>query len=470
MFAEILKTPSRYDCLKRPSVLALENLDFTLFHLIALLLFVGAIIHTLSVHQIHRYARSLEATKAPKRLGRPGRSVAVQVLYFLSQVEIVFAVWVIPLFLVIANFYGWGTALEYVNTRDYTEALFVVIILCIASTKPIIQFAERLILWLAKGLGGTLSAWWFTLLTVGPLLGSFITEAGAMAISALLLSRQFYAHRPSKKLAYATIALLFVNVSVGGVLTHFASPAILILSHAWHWSNSYLMITFGWKAALGILLANCSYWYVFRKEFSRLNEWKKGMRRPDVSIEEEKPVPYWVTGVHLVFMALIVMSSLYPAIFIAAFLFFIGFYQSTRQHQCQLKLTHPLLVGLFIAGLVIHGGLQGWWVLKALADRSPAQVLGLTMSLTAFSDNAAISYLATLIPNWGKLFQYALLTGVIAGGGLTVIANAPNPAGYVILSKHFDGGISPWHLFKAALLPTFIMYAVFILLSPLLRF
>jgi hypothetical protein len=470
MLAYMLKAPSKFDCLKQPSVLALEDFSYSIFHLIALLLFVAAIVHTLSVRKIHQWARNLEIRQAPKRTGkRTERSIAVQLLYFLSEVEIIFAAWVIPLFFVMAGFYGFSTALAYINTRDFTEPLFVVIILSLAMSRPVVEASAKLIHFLARGLGGALSAWWFTLLTIGPLLGSLITEAGAMGISAILLSKKFYEHRPSSKLAYVTIALLFVNISVGGLLTNFASPAVLILSHTWNWSNHDILMMFGWKAALGIVLSNSFYWFYFRKEFAQLNERQQKLHEINASpAAPEKPIPHWITVAHFFFMAVIVMTSHYPAIFIAAYLFFIGFHQSTRQHQCSIKLTRPLLVGLFLAGLAVHGGLQGWWVVEALQGRTPLQVLGLSISLTAFNDNAAIAYLATLIPNWGTLLQYALFTGVVAGGGLTVIANAPNPAGYVILSKHFEGGLSPLRLFLSALFPTFILYMIFLFFSPLM--
>jgi hypothetical protein len=468
MLADFFKTAGKFDCLKSKDVLSLEELQYTPFHLIALCLLVAAIIHTLCVDKIHSFARSLEAKQAPKRISHHfHRGIGVQMLYFLAEVEIVFAIWAIPLFLFMAGFKGWHVAIEYINTRDYTEALFVVIVLSLASTKPIIQCAQRIIHVLARGLGGSLSAWWFTLLTVGPLLGSFITEAGAMAISAVLLSKEFYHFRPSSKLAYATLALLFTNISVGGVLTNFASPAVLVLSHAWHWSNWEVFTAFGWKAIFGILIANSIYWFYFRKEFAHLN--KRRLLASEVfnAPAKDEPVPWWIVGIHLFFLAIIVLSSHYPAIFIASYLFFIGMYQATRQHQCALKLARPLLVGLFLAGLVIHGGLQGWWVVQMLKDLDPIQVLGMAMGLTAFNDNTAISYLATLIPDWSHAYQYALFTGVIAGGGLTVIANAPNPAGFVILAGHFGGSVSSFKLAIAALIPAAVFYLIFSLFGPL---
>lgn len=469
---EYNKVPAKFDCLKHSTVLALENLEYSPFHLVALFLLIGAILHTLCVHKIHALAKHIEEKQGPKRFKKHNpRSIGVQILYFLAEVEIVFAIWAVPLFFVIAGMFGWETALDYINTRDYTEALFVVIILSLASSKPIIYVSQKLIQFLARGFGGTLSAWWFVLLTVGPLLGSVITEAGAMAISAMLLSKKFYEFRPSSKLAYATLALLFTNISVGGVLTNFASPAVLVLSHAWGWTNWDMFTWFGWKAIIGILIANTIYWFWFRKEFALLNERKKQSDELfSASPDTERPIPGTIICMHLFFIAAVVLSSHYPAIFIAAYLFFIGFHQSTRQHQCSLKLARPLLIGLFLAGLVIHGGLQGWWVVKALAGLNPLQVLGMAMGLTAFNDNTAIAYLSILVPNWGEAAEYALMTGVIAGGGLTVIANAPNPAGFVILAEHFDGAASSWKLFLSALIPACVLYVVFSLLGPLLNF
>jgi len=458
ILAEIVKHPAKFDCLKHPSVIQLESLTFTPLHLVALILFACAIFHTLSVYKIQEWADKWEAARGK-------RTVPIQLLLFLSHVEVVFAFWVIPLFVIMCYFYSWGTALEYINTRDYTEALFVVVVLSLTATRPIVHAAEAAIKWCAKGLGGSLSAWWFVLLTIGPLMGSIITEAGSMAICALLLSRRFYSLRPGPMLSYATLALLFVNVSVGGVLTDFASPAVLVLAHCWHWTTLDMFCDFGWKAILGICIANVLYWLYFRREIEEMNSRRIALAQKEEP--EEAPIPLWITMVHILFIAWVVLVSNYPAVFIASFLFFIGFHQATHDHQYPIRLAHPMLVGLFLAGLVIHGGLQGWWVVGILHGLDPLSVMGVAMGLTAFNDNTAISYLAALIPNWGEIFEYAIFTGVIAGGGLTVIANAPNPAGYAILKHHFVGGIRPIKLFLAALIPTLILYAVFYLLGPL---
>jgi hypothetical protein len=81
--------------------------------------------------------------------------------------------------------------------------------------------------------------------------------------------------------------------------------------------------------------------------------------------------------------------------------------------------------------------------------------------LTAFDDNALITYLATLVPNLSESLKIAVVEGAVAGGGLTVIANAPNPAGQALLSRYFGGAILPIGLFLGALLPTLVAVVMF---------
>lgn len=457
ILAHIALLASKIDCFKHPSVLQLEKLQATPFHYCSLIIFILAIIHTLFTFKIQNFAEKLEAQKGKRTIG-------IHLLLFLSQIEIVFAFWTIPLFIAIMVSYNTVTALEYINTRNYTEALFVVVIVALTASRPIVHIAENVMHRLAEFFGGSLSAWWLTVLTIGPLLGSFITEPGAMTLCALLLSRQFYQYEPSEKLKYATLALLFVNVSVGGVLTNFASPAVLILSHCWGWTTSDLFFTFGWKAALGIILSNFLYWIYFRKEMFFL---EKKIARDKTPKEKKDKIPRWIIIIHIIFIIITVSISHYPAVFVASFLFYLGFHQLTHDHQYPIRVRHPMLIGLFLAGLIIHGGLQGWWVTSMLYGQSPLKVMGITIALAGFNDNTAISYLVSLIPSWGEVFEYAVFTGIIAGGGLTVMANAPNPAGYAIVKPHFPFGINPFRLFIAAIIPTLILYGLFFFLGPM---
>jgi Na+/H+ antiporter NhaD/arsenite permease-like protein len=123
-----------------------------------------------------------------------------------------------------------------------------------------------------------------------------------------------------------------------------------------------------------------------------------------------------------------------------------------------------MMVGFFLAGLVIHGGVQGWWIAPIIQNLSDqALMLGATI-LTGFNDNAAITYLASQVDGISFTAKHAVVAGAVTGGGLTVIANAPNPAGQSILSRFFKDGVSPLYLFLAALVPTIVVYLCFVFL------
>ena len=113
---------------------------------------------------------------------------------------------------------------------------------------------------------------------------------------------------------------------------------------------------------------------------------------------------------------------------------------------------------------MVHGGLQGWWIEPVLKSLGELPLFVGATFLTAFNDNAAITYLATLVPGFTDALKYAVVTGAVTGGGLTVIANAPNPAGQNILQRFFPDGVAPLGLALAAAVPTAIMGACFILL------
>jgi hypothetical protein len=180
--------------------------------------------------------------------------------HFLGEVEAVFGVWIIPLLFLMNAFVGRSTMINYVSHHvNFVEPVFVIVVMAIAATRPILQLAEQALRWLARLGGETPVAWWLTILTAGPLLGSFITEPAAMTICALLLSRKFYALKPSPTLAYATLGLLFVNISIGGTLTHFAAPPVLMVVQAWGWDTMFMLKNFGWKAAIAISLSGAAH-------------------------------------------------------------------------------------------------------------------------------------------------------------------------------------------------------------------
>ena len=218
---------------------------------------------------------------------------------------------------------------------------------------------------------------------------------------------------------------------------------------------------FGFRALAGIFAGSGIYFLIFAKEFAKLAEARRNLP-PDESAQAE-PVPLWITAVHLAFLGWTVLVAHEPALFIGGFLFFIGFTLATTAYQDELEMRSPMLVGFFLAGLVVHGGLQGWWIEPVLSRLGEYPLLIGATVLTAFNDNAAITYLATLVPDFSDSLKVAVVSGAIAGGGLTVIANAPNPAGQSLLQKYFPGGIAPGGLLLAALAPTLVMLLFFAL-------
>ena len=436
------------------------------FNVVATAIFFLAILHTFSAARFTRIAHRVQARHAElaRAAGRADvPSVAAEALHFLGEVEVVFGLWAIVLLTAMTSYAGWETAAHYFNSVvDYTEPLFVVVIMGLAATRPIVSFAENALRRIAQLGRSTPAAWWFSILTIGPMLGSFITEPGAMTISALLLARQFYNLRPGTRLKYATLGLLFVNVSIGGTLTHFAAPPILMVSRPWSWNLAFVFGHFGWRAAAAIVASTTAYFLVFRRELAALPPQRAADAfQPDEGVTTESKVPAWITTVHIGFMVWTVLTGHYPALFLGGFLVFLGFTKATAAYQSRVELRAPLLVGFFLAGLVIHGGLQAWWIAPVLGRLSEFPLFLTSTILTSFNDNALITYLATLVPDFRDSLKIAVVAGAVTGGGLTVIANAPNPAGQALLNEFFDGAILPLGLFLGALPPTIIAAIAF---------
>jgi len=443
-------------------------------NLVATIIFGLAIIHTFLapkiMHVAHRW-RDEHLERMRQRGPEPRREDAVEdvsfkakVAHFFGEVEAVFGIWVIPLLFAFLILKDWKTAEDYVtNAVHFTEPMFVVVIMAIAATRPILLAAERAMRFVARLGGGGPAASWFSILTIGPLLGSFITEPAAMTISALLLARSFYELRPPARFAYATLGLLFVNVSIGGTLTHFAAPPVLMVAGRWNWDMAHMFANFGWKAAAAVVASNALYFFWFRNEFAGLRSDEPPQTEEGRREERQDPVPLWITIVHFLFLAWTVFTAHTPPLVIFGFLFFLAFVSATEHHQNPVLLRPALLVGFFLAGLVVHGGLQAWWIAPVLGSLDQNALFFGAAVLTAFNDNAAITYLASLVPNLSDAMKYAVMAGAVTGGGLTVIANAPNPAGQAILAKYFPDGVSPAWLFLGAFIPTVIATLFFML-------
>lgn len=446
---------------------------------IATLIFFGAILHTFAAgpflklaHKLeHEHAESIKGDDKNYVDGKSPVSFKATLFHFLGEIEAIFGIWLIPLLIAITSLYGWDYVTHYIDTRNYVEPIFVVVIMAIAASRPVVAFASSVLGRVAAFGNHSPAAWWLAILVIAPLLGSFITEPAAMTIAALLLGQQFYRYEPASIFKYATLGLLFVNISVGGTLTHFAAPPVLMVATKWEWNMPFMFTNFGYRAILGILIATAVYYLVFRKSFSELAQKAKAAAAGEQEAAEE-PAPVWVVAVHLFFLAWTVFTLHHPALFIGGFLIFIAFTIATDHHQYAVALKGPLLVGFFLAGLVTHGGLQGWWIAPVLSSLGEFPLfIGATV-LTAFNDNAAITYLASQVPAFDQhlaadqaraiALQYAVVAGAVCGGGLTVIANAPNPAGQSILSRYFARGVSPLKLLIAALFPTLVMCAIFL--------
>jgi hypothetical protein len=407
-------------------------------------IFAVAVIHTFSTRSIERLAHI-----QPRHAG---------VWHLLAEVEVVFGFWAAILVAFMAFRIGPGGALAYLESRNFTEPAFVFVIMVIAASRPVTDAAAVLLRFVSRLVPApTPVAFYFTLLSVGPLLGSFITEPAAMTLTALLLKERFFAEKVPRQFQYATIGVLFVNVSIGGTLTPYAAPPVLMVAERWNFDLQFMLQTFGWKAALAVVINAAGVSILFRDVL-------RGLPNAPVSFAKLE-VPAWIAGVHLAFLAAVVAFNHHPVVFLALFMFFLGFAEAYKRFQSPLILREGLLVAFFLAGLVVIGGQQKWWLQPLLSDLGPATLFAGATLLTAITDNAALTYLGSLVDGVSSDFKYALVAGAVTGGGLTVIANAPNPAGFAILKGTFeDGTISAAGLAAAALIPTLVAAAAFQLL------
>ena len=456
-------------------VLSERNKQSGGFNLAVTLVFFGAIIHTFLAGRFERYSHKLALRYKEKlketnfRVMHPEErlpvSFASAIFHFLGEVEAVFGIWLIPFMFVCWKYYSFEDFSAYLNYDcSFTEPMFVMIIMIIASSRPIFKLAEYVVNCGARLGKATPGAWWISVMCLAPLLGSLITEPAAMTIGALILSKKFYDLKPKKTLMYATLGLLFVNISIGGTLTHFAAPPVVMVAEKWDWGLAHMIQHFGWKAVSAIVISNLAYFLLFRREFARLASQQREFDEFDDAVpqsweDRNDKIPLWVTLAHVCFLVWTVLFAHEPVMFIGSFLFFIGFTLATPQYQNQMSLRVPIMVGFFLAGLVILGGVQAWWLEPVLTRLGDYAMVGATL-LTAFNDNAAVTFLASTVPNLPEAVKYSVVAGAVTGGGLTVIANAPNPAGQAILGKYFKG-INPLWLFAWAAFPTAIVFIFF---------
>ncbi len=408
---------------------------------VAATLFALALIHTFST----KFFESL-ASRNPQHAG---------LLHLLGEVEIVFGFWAFVLVVCMAMLQGSKAAIDYAESRHYTEPLFVFVVMVVAASRPVLEAVRAAVGALARlvPLPRPLVLAWMGFALV-PLLGSLITEPAAMTLAALMLAPVVFRRDVPERVKYAALGVLFVNVSIGGTLTSYAAPPVLMVAAKWNWDTAFMAATFGWKATLAVLVNATAMTIALRRHLGQ-------KPAPDST---RPPVPVTVSLIHLGFLAAIVAFAHHPVIFLWMFLFFLGFAHAYERHQSRLILKEALLVAFFLAGLVVLGGMQQWWLAPIVSGLSDYALFFGALGLTAFTDNAALTYLGTLIPDMTDSAKYMLVAGAVGGGGLTIIANAPNPAGVALLREGFeDESVGAGALFLGALPPTVVAAAAFLM-------
>ncbi|MDP9141205.1 MAG: putative Na+/H+ antiporter, partial [Pseudomonadota bacterium] len=309
----------------------------TLIQTLAAAIFAIALLHTFSTKFFERLAH-----RFPRHEG---------IFHLLGEVEVVFGFWAMVLVLLMFALEGKDSAVVYIDGRNFTEPMFVFAIMIVAGSRPILDLASLMVRGVSRALPlPTSASTYFTIMAFVPLLGSFITEPAAMTLGALILRDQFLAKPElSTRFKYATLGVLFVNVSIGGVLTPFAAPPVLMVAGKWGWDTAFMLSTFGWKAAIAVTINATVVTFLFRKEL-----------RGIVVAASAKAAPLPIMGVNVLILFGIVVFSHHPALFLGLLLFFMGFATAYRRHQGRLIIREGLLVAFFLAGLVVLGGMQQW--------------------------------------------------------------------------------------------------------------
>lgn len=410
--------------------------------IIGTVIFALAVLHTFVASSILKFAH-----RFPKGSGREA------LFHLLGEIEVVFGFWAAVMMITWSAIESPKAAISYQESLNFTEPLFVFCIMVVAATRPILQAARGFI---ARA-GALLAAVFrlpqtaadiFVILTLGPLAGSLITEPAAMTVTALLLAAMI--RKPEKKFIYFLLGTLFVNVSIGGALTHFAAPPILMVANTWGWDLSFVFNSFGWKSLIAVVI-NAMLFVALN--FNKIQANCKSLNEHEAMVDSHS---WWVAITHFGFLAALVLTAHYASTMMGIFLFFLGFTTVTQKFQSGLRFRESLLVAFFLGGIVMFGSFQRWWLEPILASLEPQVLFLAATGLTAITDNAALTYLGSQVPTLSDSAKYFLVGGAITGGGLTLIANAPNAAGYSVLQKYLPDGLNPVSLFLGALLPTIV--------------
>jgi hypothetical protein len=407
-------------------------------------IFAIAVVHTFSTRYFERLAHL-----QPAHAG---------LWHLLGEVEVVFGFWAMVLLVIMALNLSTKDTLAYLESRSFTEPAFVFAIMVIAACRPVLDCAGAVLQAAARLMPlPSATGYYLTLLAVGPLLGSLITEPAAMTLVALLLRAQYFGRNAPKEFMYVTLGVLFVNISIGGTLTSFAAPPVVMVAERWGLDTASMMTLFGWKAAVAVVVNAAGAACFYRAHLRNLPQVPETVATVDT--------PHWIIAVNFAFLGAVVLFNHHVVVVLGLLLFFLGFSEAYKRYRGKLIVREGLMVAFFLAGLVVLGGQQKWWLEPLLADMHPSVLFVGATALTAVTDNATLTYLGSLVDGVSEAFKYSLIAGAVTGGGLTVIANAPNPAGFAILKGCFeDGAISPLGLLAAAAVPTLVAAAAFQLL------
>lgn len=411
--------------------------------IVAAVIFAIALVHTFSTKFFERLANH-----HPRHAG---------LFHLLGEVEVVFGFWAIVLISVMAVMVSGSVAIKYADSRQYTEPLFVFVIMVVAASRPVVAIIQALIAVIAKlaPVRAVVAQVWLCLALV-PLIGSLITEPAAMTLAALMLRAVVFRPGIPEWLKYGALGVLFVNISVGGTLTSFAAPPVLMVASTWNWDSAFMATHFGWKAAIAVVINATVITVLLHRHLT-----DAATKLPEAG---EGRVPFFVSLIHLAFLGAVVAFAHHTVVFLGVFLLFLGFSQAYARYQTPLILKEALLVGFFLAGLVVLGGQQQWWLQPIVSSLGPTALFLGALGLTAITDNAALTYLGSLIEGISDPAKYMLVAGAVAGGGLTVIANAPNPAGVALLKQGFDDeSIGAAGLLLGAALPTVVAAAMLLI-------
>ena len=295
-----------------------------------------------------------------------------------------FGFWGIVLVLAMVAMAGGAHALAYAESRNYTEPLFVFVVMVMAASRPILMTVVRAVDLLAGMLpvATPIATTWLCLAAI-PLLGSLITEPAAMTIAALMMAPSVFAPHIPERVKYLALGVLFVNVSIGGTLTSYAAPPVLMVATTWQWDSAWMLSQFGWKAAIATLVNATLATWVLRRHLT------SAPPAPAEAIAVAK-VPFLVVVWHLALLAGVVVLVHHPWRLMGLF-HVPGFTQAYERYQSPLILREALLVA---------SSRRVWWCSRDAALVAATIVSGLAARALLRParadrdhDNAALTYL-----------------------------------------------------------------------------